>query len=49
MGRTIGLIFDGDIKGWPKAESPQIQVIVSDYADHVRDNDGMDFQWAVVR
>jgi hypothetical protein len=51
MGQTMGLTFDGDIKGWPKAESPRIQVIVSDYADYVRDrdHDAMDFQWAVVR
>jgi hypothetical protein len=51
MGQIIGITFAGDFKGWPKAQSPRIQVIVSDYADYVRDWDknAIDFQWAVVR
>lgn len=49
MGQTIGFEFLGDMKGWPKKESGRIQVIVSDYADEVRDRKNIDIQWAVVK
>ena len=48
-GQTIGFEFSGDIKGWPMKESGRIQIIVSDYADEVRDKKNIDTQWAVVR